>query len=163
MLKKRDEEKILDVNATMQGSLVFNEPVNLRISGKFDGNLDVKGNLMIGEHAEVKADILGENIVIGGRVSGKIKATRILTLSSTADVCADVETPKISVEEGASFNGKCKMPQGKLTVEELSDYLSVEEVKIMEWVNNGRIPVEKEGEKLFFDRKEVETWISQQR
>ena len=86
MLKKRDEEKILDVNATMQGSLVFNEPVNLRISGKFDGNLDVKGNLMIGEHAEVKADILGENIVIGGRVSGKIKATRILTLSSTADV-----------------------------------------------------------------------------
>jgi hypothetical protein len=33
----------------------------------------------------------------------------------------------------------------------------------MEWVNNGRIPVEKEGEKLFFDRKEVETWISQQR
>jgi hypothetical protein len=33
----------------------------------------------------------------------------------------------------------------------------------MEWVGNGRIPVEKEGEKLYFDRKEVEEWITQNR
>jgi len=45
-------------------------------------------------------------------------------------------------------------------MEELSDYLSIEENKITEWVNGGKIPVEKEGEKLVFDRKKVEDWIA---
>ena len=36
--KKKLEEKILDVDAAMQGSLTFKDPVNLRINGKFEGN-----------------------------------------------------------------------------------------------------------------------------
>jgi excisionase family DNA binding protein len=163
MNRKREEERVLDINATMQGSLVFSEPVNLRITGKFEGTLTTKGNLIIAENAVVNADIVGEAMIIGGKVNGKIRATRAISLSHTAQVIADIETPKISIEEGAIFNGKCKMPQGKLSLEELSDYLSIEEGKIMEWVGSGRIPVEKEGEKLFFDRKDVEEWITQNR
>ena len=34
------EDKFLDVNATMQGTLRFDDPVNLRINGKFEGTLD---------------------------------------------------------------------------------------------------------------------------
>ena len=34
------EEKILDVNATMQGTMIFKDPVNLRINGEFEGKLD---------------------------------------------------------------------------------------------------------------------------
>ena len=33
-------EKILDVDASMQGTLSFNDPVNLRINGKFEGKLN---------------------------------------------------------------------------------------------------------------------------
>jgi excisionase family DNA binding protein len=161
MLKRKEEEKILDINATMQGSLVFSEPVNLRITGRFEGNLNTKGNLMISEKAVVAADIAGEAMVIGGHVTGKIKATRMVTLTSTAIVTADIETPKMVIEEGGIFNGKCKMLQGKLSLSELSEYLSIEEAKIMEWVGNGRIPVEREGEKLLFDRREMEEWITQ--
>ncbi|UCC95099.1 MAG: polymer-forming cytoskeletal protein [Candidatus Omnitrophota bacterium] len=160
--EERDEEKrILDVNAAMQGSLVFSDPVNLRINGKFEGTLITKGNLIIGESASVDAEIVGEHIAIAGKVEGKIKATKTISLTPTADVLADVETPKISIEEGGVFNGRCKMPQGKMTLGELSDYLSIEEVKIMEWVSSGRIPVEKSGDDLLFDRKEVEAWIGQ--
>ena len=42
-------EKVLDVNASMQGTLRFDDPVNLRINGKFEGTLDTKGMLMVGE------------------------------------------------------------------------------------------------------------------
>ncbi|MFA6281513.1 MAG: polymer-forming cytoskeletal protein [Candidatus Omnitrophota bacterium] len=161
MLKRKDEEKILDINATMQGSLVFSEPVNLRITGRFEGTLNTKGNLMIAEKAIVSADIAGEAMVIGGHVTGTIKASRMVTLTPTAIVTADIETPKMVIEEGGIFNGKCKMLQGKLSLSELSEYLSIEEGKIMEWVGNGRIPVEKEGEKLLFDRREMEVWITQ--
>ncbi|UCD14805.1 MAG: polymer-forming cytoskeletal protein [Candidatus Omnitrophota bacterium] len=160
MGKKRQEEKILDVNATMQGNMVFSDPVNLRINGKFDGNLNTKGNLIIGEQAEVNAEIIGESIMVAGKVKGKIKATKMLAFNSTAEVYVDIETPKIAIEEGASFNGKCKMPQDKMFLGELSDYLSIEEGTIMDWVSNERIPVHKEGDELLFDRKEVEEWIS---
>lgn len=163
MIKRKEEEKILDVNAAMQGSLIFSDPVNLRISGKFNGNLTTKGKLIIGENAEVNADIVGENIAIAGQIKGKIKAAKIITLHSTANVIADIETSKISIEEGATFNGKCKMLEEKMSLPELSDYLSIEEEKVKDWVDNNRIPVEREGEKLLFDRKKVEAWISHNR
>ncbi len=160
MARRREEEKILDVNAAMQGTLTFSDPVNLRINGKFEGHLTTKGNLIIGENAEVRADIIGERVIVSGSVKGKIRATEALQFTSTAEVIGDVEAPRFSIEEGAVFNGKCKMLEGKISLEELSDYLSIEEKKIIEWVDSGKIPVEKDGDKLFFDRKEVETWVS---
>ena len=54
------QEKVLDMNATMQGSLRFDDPVNLRISGKFEGTLDTKGNLMVGEKADINYKFFGE-------------------------------------------------------------------------------------------------------
>ena len=39
------EDKILDVDARMQGTVVFKDPVNLRINGSFEGKLDTRGNL----------------------------------------------------------------------------------------------------------------------
>ncbi len=161
--RREEEEKILDVNAAMQGSLVFSDPVNLRISGRFEGSLKTKGTLTIGAKASVMADIDGENIIISGYVKGRIKATSLVALTSTANVSSDIETSRLSIEEGAVFNGKCKIKGEKLSVSELSNYLSIDENKIMEWVNKGKIPVENDNEHLLFDRKEVEAWVNQNR
>ncbi|MDD4294012.1 MAG: polymer-forming cytoskeletal protein [Candidatus Omnitrophica bacterium] len=161
MVKKKDfDEKILDVNAAMQGSLVFSDPVNLRINGKFEGNLTSKGTLLIGEQADVSAKIIGEIVEISGKVKGTIKASKYIALKATAQVYADIDTPALSMDKGSVFNGKSVMSQGKMTLNELSEYLSVEEDKIMEWVDNGRIPADKMDNNLVFDRKDVEVWIS---
>ena len=77
---KNEGDRILDVDASMQGSMVFKDSVNLRINGRFEGTLNTKGNLMISEHAVVNADILGESIVIAGRVNGTIQALKELRL-----------------------------------------------------------------------------------
>jgi len=159
MARQKEEEKILDVNAAMQGSLVFSDPVNLRINGKFEGNLNTKGKLTVGQSAEIRADIIGENITVGGSIKGNIKATEVVKLLSTAQVVGNIEVPKIAIEQGAIFNGKCRTAEARISLEELSDYLSVEEKKIIEWVEGGKIPVEKEGNKLLFDRREVENWV----
>ncbi len=150
MVKKKEEEKVLDVNATMQGTLKFSDPVKLRINGKFEGALTTKGTLLIGEDAHVTADIIGENISISGWVKGNVRATKMIELKSTAVMLGDMET---------SFNGKSRMSEEKMSLDELSEYLSIDEDKIMEWVNGGRIPVERQEEGLMFDRQEVETWI----
>lgn len=160
MARRKEDDKILDVSASMHGSLVFSDPVNLRINGRFEGNLDTKGKLTIGKAATIKADIIGEDITVSGSVKGSVKATNVIRLLSTAQVIGNIEAPKVSIEEGAIFNGKCRTAEARISLEELSDYLSVEEKKIVEWVEGGKIPVEKEGNKLFFDRREVETWVA---
>ena len=66
----QSEDKVLDVNASMQGTLRFDDPVNLRISGNFEGTLDTKGKLMVGDKAIIKANITGEYVSIAGDVTG---------------------------------------------------------------------------------------------
>jgi len=70
------EEKVLDIDASIQGNVVFKDPVNLKINGKFEGGLTTKGNLTIGSSADVKADIVGESIIVAGKVVGDIIAQK---------------------------------------------------------------------------------------
>ncbi|MCQ9206064.1 MAG: polymer-forming cytoskeletal protein [Omnitrophica bacterium] len=135
MPRRDEEEKFIDIGAAMRGSLVFSDPVNLEISGKFEGDLTLKGNLIIGKDAEVRADIVGEDIVIAGSIKGKIKATQRLKLTSTAKVTADIEAPKVCIEEGAIFNGKFHMPQQNSLSSQSHEYFSVEDKKIEEWIS----------------------------
>ncbi len=132
----------------------------MRINGKFEGSLNTRGKLTVGQAAEIRADIIGENVTIAGSIKGNIKATEVVKLLSTAQVIGNIEVPRISIEQGAIFNGKCRTAEARISLEELSDYLSVEEKKIIEWVEGGKIPVEKEGNKLLFDRREVESWVA---
>jgi len=157
---KKQEEKVMDVDASMQGTLSFKDPVNLRINGKFDGGLDTKGTLTIGQSAIVCADITGDNVIIGGRVRGKIIAKERLTLLPTAIVEGDIFPVKLNVAEGALLEGKCSMLHDFLNSEELARYLEVDMHSIMDWVNSGKVPASKEGETWKFERKAIDSWIA---
>ena len=114
MFKKEDkstaESKIIDIETGMQGNMKFNGPINLRISGSFEGELETRGTLIIGENATVKAGtIRGENINIQGKVKGDIICNR-LEISRTAKLIGNIETASLVIGEGAIFKGKCQMP-----------------------------------------------------
>lgn len=158
--KKKPEEKILDVDAAMQGTLSFKDPVNLRINGKFEGTLETKGNLTIGQTANVFADINGDIIVVEGRVKGKIVAKGSLILLSTAVVEGEIFPAKLNIEEGGIFDGKCSMLGEFLNSEELARYLEVEVNSILEWANSGKIPASKQGNDWRFERKSIDSWIA---
>ncbi len=158
--KKNLEEKTLDVDAAMQGSLIFKDPVNLRINGKFEGNLDTRGNLTIGATAVINADIVGDNIIIGGRVKGKITAKERLTLLPQAIVEGQIYPAKLNVAEGAVFQGQCTMLGDFLNSEQLAKYLEVELSSIMEWANSGKMPASKENDHWKFERKAIDLWVA---
>ena len=168
--KKHETDRVLDVDAAMQGSLVFKDSVNLRINGRFEGVLHTKGNLMIGEHSVVDADITGESIVIAGKVNGKIHALKDLKLIAPACVMGDIKTPLLSVAEGAILEGNCKMlsmaasdPGGRtnlMTAEELAKYLEVDVSLVSEWANLGKLPSVKDGERFKFDRVRIDEWVA---
>jgi len=158
--RKKIEEKILDVDASMQGNLSFKDAVNIRINGKFEGSLDTKGTLTIAQTANVNADIVGDNIIVGGRVRGRITAKERLTLLPSAIVEGELFPAKLNITEGAIFEGRCMMLHDFLNAEELSRYLEVDMNSIMEWANSGKVPAEKEGESWKFDRKTIDSWIA---
>jgi len=158
--KKKIEEKTLDVDARMQGTLSFKDPVNLRINGKFEGNLETRGNLTIGQAAQIIADIVGDNIIIGGRIKGRVTAKERLTLLPTAIVEGDIYPARLNVAEGAILEGSCSMLHDFLNAEELARYLEVDLNSIMEWANSGKVPALKEGNEWKFERKAIDSWVA---
>ena len=164
--REKQDKKVLDVDASMQGTLTFKDPVNLRINGSFEGRLDTKGMLTIGENVSVRADIHGDEIVIGGKLTGNIIAAKSLKVLSTAHIVGDITTPGLSVETGAIIHGKCQMLTGRgniFNIEELAKYLEVEASNIVEWANSGKIPAFKEGNDWKFERPKIEEWIAKEK
>ena len=158
--RKKLEEMVMDVDAAMQGTLNFKDPINLRINGKFEGTLETRGNLTIGSAAVVFADITGDSIVIGGRVKGKIIARESLTLLPTAIIEGDIFPTKLNVAEGAIFEGKCAMLHDFMNSEELARYLEVDLKSIVDWANSGKVPGFREGEDWKFERKAIDSWVA---
>ena len=173
MLGKKNasqEQKILDVDASLQGNLIFKDAVNLHINGNFEGRLETKGDLLIGEHALVKANIVGERITISGNVNGDVTAVSEIILKATAKVVGDIRTPQLIAERGAVFHGMSRMLTGHdsetghrsvfFNVDEVSHYLSVETGVISEWAENGKLPGTRDGQNWKFDKRKVDEWIA---
>ena len=157
---------LIELNAEMNGTLSFKEPVDLRINGQFTGKLDVRGSLTVGGRANVEADITGDYVVIAGKVKGHVHATKLLTLMPSAVLLGDIHAPKLNVVEGAVFQGMCHMalndvPAGDwFTIKDLAAYLEIEEGVILELVNNGKIPVIREGQVVKFERAQIDHWAA---
>lgn len=158
-------EKILDVTASMEGSLVFQEPVNLRISGRFQGTLETRGELTIGEKAQVRADITGESIAIVGRVEGKVVAKRFLRISPPAVVKGEISAPVLQVEPGALLEGTVRMGEREstLSLQEVAEYLEVEGRLVEQWVRDGKILGVQEAGQWRFERVKIDEWVASQR
>ena len=174
-LRRRLDEplqpKVLEVDASMAGSLTFKDSINLQINGRFEGSLETKGNLFIGERAQVKATITGETIVVRGSVEGPIVASQRLELQGGASVIGKVITPTLVVQEGAVLHGQCEMRGERgaseprwMTLEELARYLEVETNTVIDWAKSGRLPGEQDGQGQWrFQRQRVETWLAQEK
>ena len=170
--QKKDEgatgERWLEVDASMTGTLAFKDPVNLQINGRFEGTLDTKGNLSIGEKATVKATIRGEAISIGGTVQGTVSATSHVELLASARVMGKVISPRVIMKDGAVLHGTLEMTGGTeaspwMNVEELARYLEVEAETVMQWAQSGRLPSQRDGSAWRFERAKVEEWLAQEK
>ncbi len=161
-------EKWIEVSAAMTGTLTFKDSVNLRISGQFDGTLDAKGVLSIGERANVKATIQAEVITISGTLTGNVTASGRVELLATARVSGKIVTPRLIIQEGAIFQGSVDMGEGggdssAMTVDELAKYLEVDSGTVAQWAQSGRLPGQREGGQWRFDRAKIEDWLAHEK
>ena len=103
-----DENKIdtiIGEDIEFRGSLKFKN--SLKVKCKFSGKIQTEGQLIIGQEANVNADINAKSISVSGNVKGKIKAQQKVELLKKSVTNADIITPDIIIESGAVFNGTC--------------------------------------------------------
>ena len=160
-VKEVVQEKAIEINAQMQGELVFGDPVNLKINDRYSGRLETKGTLTIGNTAYVEANISGDNIVVAGKIKGNVIAKKMLVLMPSAVLNGDISTPKLNIVEGAVFQGHCHMLDDFLSVEDLAQYLEIDGASIIELAAGGKIPAFKEGEHWKFERSKIEQWTAE--
>ena len=97
------------VGQEVQFSGVLTYKGNGRIDGTFDGEIQTKDTLFVGEQANVKAGIRAGSVIASGRIAGSITASQRVELKSPAIIDASITTPKLSMDDGVIFNGKISM------------------------------------------------------
>ena len=82
---------------------------NMTILGSFEGEFNLKGQLMVGQGAKVKGNFNATSIAINGNVDGNLTATEKIHMDNSARINGRIVTPKVSILDGAVFDGEMQM------------------------------------------------------
>lgn len=100
---------ILGKGSAFEGKLTFEGAV--RIDGEFSGEIRTEGTLIIGESAEVRAQIHAAKVVVEGVVRGDMTASQAIELHAPARVYGNLATPSLEIEKGSVFEGASRMDE----------------------------------------------------
>jgi cytoskeletal protein CcmA (bactofilin family) len=102
---------LLSRGVSIKGSVKFRS--GLCIDGEVEGTIDSHGTLMIGEHARIRGEIRAKSVNVLGKVEGNIFVTERCELQAGSTVQGDIEAPRLTVDENATFSGSAKVGTGK--------------------------------------------------
>jgi cytoskeletal protein CcmA (bactofilin family) len=87
---------------------------DLFVDGHVEGKVNLSnGSLTVGPNGEVKADIFAREVIVRGRVDGKIVGREKIQLWSTGNVAGDLQTERLTIEDGAVLRGRVEIETGK--------------------------------------------------
>ncbi len=86
---------------------------DIQIEGQVDG--DIRAHLLtVGEGATVKGEVMADDVVVNGRVVGRVRGLKV-RLTSTARVEGDIIHKTIAIESGAHFEGSVQRQDDPLS------------------------------------------------
>jgi cytoskeletal protein CcmA (bactofilin family) len=104
---------LLGRGAAFEGKLTFEGTV--RIDGRFKGEVFSDDVLVIGEGAQVEAQIDVGEVIIQGTVVGNVTAKRSIEIHAPGRVKGDLHTPSLQIDKGVIFEGRSFMEQAVQT------------------------------------------------
>jgi cytoskeletal protein CcmA (bactofilin family) len=81
----------------------------VRIDGRLDGDIQTKGQVIVGEDGLVQGTITAGAVISSGRIKAKVTAIERVQLLKTATLIGEVHTPVLIMEEGAKIQGVTDM------------------------------------------------------
>jgi cytoskeletal protein CcmA (bactofilin family) len=109
---------VIDRGCELEGRFRFSG--TLVINGKFRGELHSPDTLLIGESAELEAQVSVGTAIISGRVTGSVMARERVELRPSAKISGNIVTPALVLEEGVVFDGRCSMIGSETTAAQKS-------------------------------------------
>ena len=107
MREKEQKISMLGVTTMFKGRMVFSN--SLIVKGRYDGEIEAEGNILIEETALVRAKVKANNLELFGTLQGDVELKGKLDLSSEASLSGDVKVKSITIEQGAFFKGHVTM------------------------------------------------------
>lgn len=115
MLKRKEKTQFESpdrLNRLVEGTRIIGDIIsesNLRVDGEVIGNISTSAKVVIGENGILRGNLTCQEADVEGRIEGKSNISGLLILRETAKIIGDIQTSKLHMEEGAVFEGACKM------------------------------------------------------
>lgn len=77
----------------------------LRIEGSVEGTVRAAKAVVIGKDGQVQGDVITQDAIVGGRVTGAVVAESRLELQATCVIEGDIRARRIKLDEGGRVNG----------------------------------------------------------
>ncbi|HDR29503.1 bactofilin family protein [Rhodovulum sp.] len=110
--KAKPPASILSSDLVVTGNLKTSG--DIQVEGTVDG--DIHAHLLtVGESATIRGEVMADDVVINGRVIGRVRGLKV-RLTSTARVEGDIIHKTIAIESGAHFEGSVQRQDDPLNV-----------------------------------------------
>ena len=108
--KAKPPASVLSADLTITGNVKTTG--DIQIEGNIEG--DIRAHLLtVGEGAVVKGECIADDVVVNGRIVGKVRGLKV-RLTSTARVEGDIIHKTIAIESGAHFEGSVQRQENPL-------------------------------------------------
>jgi cytoskeletal protein CcmA (bactofilin family) len=106
-VSSKNETSYFGKNLMIKGRVSGNG--DIIILGGLDGEFNLRGRVKVAQSAKIKGEVKADVISVNGSVQGSLVAKERIHLDKTARIEGQMTTPKLSISEGASFDGEISM------------------------------------------------------
>lgn len=103
----RELNTILGKGSVIEGKISIKNSV--RVDGRIVGEISSTGTVTVGDNGEIEGDVTANRAIVGGKVKGRINASAKAVLEANSVFIGDLQTAKLTIDEGAMFEGRCLM------------------------------------------------------
>ena len=100
---KERGESVFGAGVTIEGRIEGD--ANVRIAGKFKGDIQIKGDLNLEKGARLTAKISAANVTLGGELEGNVIASGQVKLLESAQLIGDLKASTLTVAAGSRMRG----------------------------------------------------------
>ncbi|MDQ0060602.1 bactofilin family protein [Paenibacillus harenae] len=109
----KDNKRVIATDTLIgQGTLTEGKMIcdaSLRIEGEYRGDIECKGNVIIGECGIARSNIAAQDVTVAGKVIGDITTKGRLIITSSGQVEGSLYANILIVQDGGIINGNCQM------------------------------------------------------
>ncbi|MBI2761558.1 MAG: polymer-forming cytoskeletal protein [Chloroflexi bacterium] len=100
-------ESLIDRESHFTGN--YRTPHDLRIEGRYEGDIECRGTVFVGETANVTARVIAGNVTVAGKFDGEIVCETRFEILRTGRVSGSVSSAVTIVHDGAFYQGELRM------------------------------------------------------